>query len=381
MRFLHTADWHLGRVYHGVSLLEDQAHVLRDFVRLAGETRPDAILIAGDVYDRSVPPADAVRLLDETLTELVVGLAIPVVLIAGNHDGPDRLAFGASLLGRAGLTVRGPVDASVAPVRLRDAHGEVAIYPLPYAEPALVRSAFGEEALADHHAALGAQLRAIRAAHAAGTRSVVVAHAFVLGGSESESERPLSVGGSGAVGAELFAGFDYVALGHLHRPQQAGGEHIHYSGSLLKYSFAEAGHAKSVNLVEMDAAGRCTVERVALAPRRDLRIVEGTLADIIAGAAADPGRDDYLLARLSDSGALLDAMGKLRTAYPNALAIERPLHAGDGPGCAAADHRRIRIEDLFASFYAETAGRPLEPEAIATVQRIVGAIEQEARHA
>ncbi|CAL92816.1 exonuclease SbcCD subunit D [Azoarcus olearius] len=381
MRFLHTADWHLGRVYHGVSLLEDQAHVLRDFVRLAGETRPDAILIAGDVYDRSVPPADAVRLLDETLTELVVGLAIPVVLIAGNHDGPDRLAFGASLLGRAGLTVRGPVDASVAPVRLRDAHGEVAIYPLPYAEPALVRSAFGEEALADHHAALGAQLRAIRAAHAAGTRSVVVAHAFVLGGSESESERPLSVGGSGAVGAELFAGFDYVALGHLHRPQQAGGEHIHYSGSLLKYSFAEAGHAKSVNLVEMDAAGRCTVERVALAPRRDLRIVEGTLADIIAGAAADPGRDDYLLARLSDSGALLDAMGKLRTAYPNALAIERPLHAGDGPGRAAADHRRIRIEDLFASFYAETAGRPLEAEAIATVQRIVGAIEQEARHA
>lgn len=381
MRFLHTADWHLGRVYHGVSLLDDQAHVLRDFVRLAGETRPDAILIAGDVYDRSVPPADAVRLLDETLTELVVGLGIAVVLIAGNHDGPDRLAFGASLLGRAGLTVRGPVEASVAPVMLRDAHGEVAIYPLPYAEPALVRSALGEDALADHHAALGAQLQAIRAAHAAGTRSVVVAHAFVLGGSESESERPLSVGGSGAVGAELFAGFNYVALGHLHRPQQAGGEHIHYSGSLLKYSFAEAGHAKSVNLVEMDAAGRCTVERIALAPRRDLRIVEGTLADIVAGAAADPGRDDYLLARLSDSGALLDAMGKLRTAYPNALAIERPLHAGDGPGRAAADHRRIRIEDLFASFYAETAGRPLEPEAIVTVQRIVGAIEQEARHA
>lgn len=381
MRFLHTADWHLGRVYHGVSLLDDQAHVLRDFVRLAGETRPDAILIAGDVYDRSVPPADAVRLLDEVLTELVVGLGIPVVLIAGNHDGPDRLAFGSSLLGRAGLTVRGPVEASVAPVRLHDAHGEVAIYPLPYAEPALVRSALGEDALADHHAALGAQLQAIRAAHAAGTRSVVVAHAFVLGGSESESERPLSVGGSGAVGAELFAGFNYVALGHLHRPQQAGGEHIHYSGSLLKYSFAEAGHAKSVNLVEMDAAGRCTVERVALAPRRDLRIVEGTLADIVAGAAADPGRDDYLLARLSDSGALLDAMGKLRTAYPNALAIERPLHAGDGPGRAAADHRRIRIEDLFASFYAETAGRPLEPEAIVTVQRIVGAIEQEARHA
>lgn len=381
MRFLHTADWHLGRVYHGVSLLDDQAHVLRDFVRLAADTRPDAILIAGDVYDRSVPPADAVRLLDEVLTELVVDLAVPVVLIAGNHDGPDRLAFGASLLTRAGLTVRGPVEAAVAPLTLRDAHGEVAIYPLPYAEPALVRSVLGDDGLADHHAALGAQLRAIRAAHPAGMRSVLVAHAFVQGGSESESERPLSVGGSGAVGAELFAGFDYVALGHLHRPQQAGSACIHYAGSLLKYSFAEAGHTKSVNLVDMDAAGQCSVERIPLTPRRDLRIVEGELADLIATAATDPGRDDYLLARLCDRGALLDAMGKLRTAYPNALAIERPLHAGEGPGRAAADHRRVRVEDLFAGFYAEVAGHPLEADALATVQRIVGAIEQEARHA
>lgn len=381
MRFLHTADWHLGRVYHGVSLLDDQAHVLRDFVRVAAETRPDAVLIAGDVYDRSVPPADAVRLLDEVLTELVAGLGLPVVLIAGNHDGPDRLAFGSSLLTRAGLSVRGPVAAEVAPVMLHDAHGAVAIYPLPYAEPALVRSALGAEGLTDHHAALGAQLQAIRAAHPAGTRAVVVAHAFVQGGSESESERPLSVGGSGAVGAELFDGFDFVALGHLHRPQTAGSERIHYAGSLLKYSFAEAGHAKSVNLVEMDAAGRCTVERIALAARRDLRIVEGELADILAAAATDPGRDDYLLARLTDHGALLDAMGKLRTAYPNALAIERPQHAGDGPGRAAADHRRIRVEDLFAGFYAEVAGRPLEAAALATVQRIVGAIDAEARHA
>ncbi len=381
MRFLHTADWHLGRVYHGVSLLDDQAHVLREFVRLAAELRPDAILVAGDVYDRSVPPADAVRLLDEVLSELVLGLRIPVVLIAGNHDGPDRLAFGAGLLGRAGLTVRGPVEAPVTPLRLRDAHGEVAIYPLPYAEPALVKRALGADAIADHHAALGAQLQAIRAAHPAGLRAVVVAHAFVLGGSESESERPLSVGGSGAVGAELFDGFDYVALGHLHRAQQAGSAHIHYAGSLLKYSFAEAAHLKSVNLVDMDAAGQCTVERVPLVPRRDLRVIEGELADLVAAAAADPGRDDYVLARLTDRGALLDAMGKLRTAYPNALAIERPQHAADGPGRAAGDHRRIRIEDLFAGFYAEVAGRPLDAEALATVHRIVGAIEQDARHA
>lgn len=381
MRFLHTADWHLGRVYHGVSLLEDQAYVLRDFVRIAAERRPDAILIAGDIYDRSVPPAEAVRLLDAVLTELVAGLGIPVVMIAGNHDGPDRLAFGSGMLTRAGLTVCGPVTDRVVPLMLRDTHGEVAVYPLPYAEPALVRAALGDDSLTDHHAALGAQLQAIRTAHRAGTRAIVVAHAFVLGGSESESERPLSVGGSGAVGAALFEGFDYVALGHLHRPQQAGSARIHYAGSLLKYSFAEADHVKSVNLVELDAAGTCTVERIALAPRRDLRIVEGTLESIVAAAAADPGRDDYVLARLTDSGALLDAMGKLRTAYPNALAIERPMLQGAGDGRAAADHRRIRVEDLFAGFYAEMTGQPLEDAAAAVLARIVNAVDHEERHA
>ncbi len=379
MRFLHSADWHLGRVYHGVSLLEDQAHVLQQFVRIAADTRPDAILLAGDIYDRSVPPAEAVRLLDRVLSELILELKIPVVMIAGNHDGPDRLAFGSGLLQRAGLTVRGPVEMDAAPLVLRDAHGEVAVHALPYAEPALVRSACGDDAIADHHAALAAQTAAVRAAHVPARRSVVVAHAFVQGGAESESERPLSVGGTGAVGAGVFDGFDYVALGHLHRPQAIGGGRIQYSGSPLKYSFAEADHAKSVNLVDMDAEGNCAVERIALVPRCDLRILEGELAALVAAAAADPARDDYVLARLTDHGALLDAMGKLRSAYPNALAIERPTLIGDGPGRATADHRRTRIQDLFASFHEETTGVALEPAAQAALDRVVERLEQEAR--
>ena len=180
MRFLHSADWHLGRVHHGVSLLEDQAHLLRQFVRLAAELRPDAILLAGDIYDRSVPPAEAVRLLDLVLTELVQGLRIPVVMIAGNHDGPDRLAFGASLLGGAGLSVRGVVDAQAQAIVLHDAHGAVAIHALPYAEPAVVRAALGgtlrseddstAPVIDSHQAALAAQLRAARAAQQAGTK-------------------------------------------------------------------------------------------------------------------------------------------------------------------------------------------------------------------
>ena len=404
MRFLHSADWHLGRVYHGVSLLEDQAHALQQFVRIAADTRPDAILLAGDIYDRSVPPAEAVRLLDLVLSELILELKIPVVMIAGNHDGPDRLAFGSGLLQRAGLTVRGPVEMEASPLVLRDAHGEVEIHALPYAEPALVRSACGNDAIADHHAALAAQTAAVRAAQVPGRRSVVVAHAFVQGGAESESERPLSVGGTGAVGVGVFDGFDYVALGHLHRPQAIGAKRdpggagaatidasaspdawrrarIQYSGSLLKYSFAEADHAKSVNLVELDAAGSCTVERIPLVPRRDLRILEGELAALVAAAATDPAREDYVLARLTDHGALLDAMGKLRGAWPNALAIERPTLVGDGPGRATDDHRRTRIEDLFASFHQEATGVPLEPAAKAALDRVVDRLEREARSA
>lgn len=391
MRFLHSADWHLGRVHHGVSLLEDQAHILGEFVRLAADMRPDAILLAGDIYDRSVPPAEAVRLLDLVLTELVQGLRIPVVMIAGNHDGPDRLAFGAGLLGGAGLTVRGPFEPQARPLVLHDEHGAVAIHALPYAEPAVVRSAvagrYSEDAedtapaIDSHQAVLAVQLQAARAAQPQGARSVVVAHAFVLGGSESESERPLSVGASGAVDAALFDGFDYVALGHLHRPQQVGQARIQYSGSLLKYSFSEADHAKSVNLVELDAAGACTVERIALTPRRDLRIVEGQLDAILAGGAADPARDDYILARLTDSGALLDAMGRLRGVYPNALAIERPQLAGDGPGRAAADHRRVRMQDLFASFHRDTTGQPLDEAGAAVLDCIAERLEREARHA
>lgn len=424
MRFLHSADWHLGRVYHGVSLLEDQAHVLQQFVRIAADTRPDAILLAGDIYDRSVAPAEAVRLLDLVLSELILELKIPVVMIAGNHDGPDRLAFGSGLLQRAGLVVRGPVEMDAAPLVLRDAHGEVEIHALPYAEPALVRSASGDDTIADHHAALAAQTAAVRAAQVPGRRTVVVAHAFVQGGAESESERPLSVGGTGAVGVGVFDGFDYVALGHLHRPQaigtKRGGEsaagagrgdavevcrsadavdvadaanatnatnaaapwrsaRIQYSGSLLKYSFAEADHAKSVNLVELDAEGNCTVERIPLVPRRDLRILEGELAALVAAAPTDPARDDYVFARLTDHGALLDAMGKLRAAYPNALAIERPTLVGEGPGRATADHRRTRIQDLFASFHEETTGVALEPAAKAALDRVVDRLEQEAR--
>ena len=380
MRILHTADWHLGRVYHGVSLLEDQAHVLDQLVGLVRSERPDVVLIAGDVYDRSIPPAEAIRLLDETLTRIVVGEGTPVLLIAGNHDSPDRLGFGARLLAEAGLTVRGLATADVSPVLLRDRYGEVAFYPLPYAEPPLVRQCLEDESIADHHAAMKAQVERIRRLHDQSRRSVLIAHAFVQGGTASESERPLSVGGTGLVGAEVFEGFHFVALGHLHRPQSLAGGRIDYAGSLLKYSFAEVGHDKSVSLVELDGQGCVRLERLRLTPRRDLRILSGSLDEILAAAGDDPGRDDYVLARLTDTGALLDAMGKLRTAYPNALAIERPQFAGAGAGLeAGTDHRKVGLDELFEAFYREMTGRALDESARRLLHTEISALSQQER--
>lgn len=373
MRFLHTADWHLGRLFHARSLIEDQAHVLDQFVALVREVRPDAVLIAGDVYDRAVPPPDAVALLDDVLARIVVGERVPVVMIAGNHDSAQRLDFGARLMTGQGLHVAGRVGAQASSVTLHDAHGEVRIYALPYAEPAAVRDALGLE-LPSHEAALGAQLAAIRATHPAGVRSVAVAHAFVVGGAASESERPLSVGGSGAVAAGVFDGFDYVALGHLHRPQTLG-TNVHYSGSLLKYSLSEAGHAKSVSLVELDGAGVARIEPIALKPRHDLRLLRGDLATLIAQAATDPYRDDYVHAVLTDTGALLDPMARLRQAYPNALAMERAVLARSGSAREAG--RRLRELDtgaLFASFFREVADADLDVDQRRTLDDLLAAM-------
>ena len=382
MKLLHTADWHLGRVYHQTSLLDDQAHVLAQLVDLVRIEAPDAVLVAGDVYDRSVPPASAVRLLDETLTRIVRDLGVPVVMIAGNHDSADRLGFGADLLAAHGLTIRATPTAGTAPVVLTDAHGEVAIYPVPYADLAQYREIFGDEGIASHQDGMAAVLAAIRAQHPAHRRAILLAHAFVAGGAESESERALSVGGSGAIHPSIFDGFDYVALGHLHRPQNVGGPGVQYAGSLLKYSFSEVDHAKSAAIVTLDADGAVTVERRPLQPRRDLRILEGDLAALVAAGKRDPGREDYVLARLTDEGALLEPMARLREAYPNALAIERVVFGlGHGPQARTPDHRRATTHALFESFWQELTDGPLSDAERPVLAAIITAIEAAEREA
>jgi exonuclease SbcD len=331
--------------------------VLAQLVALARDAKVEALLIAGDLYDRAVPPTEAVVLLDEIFSRLVLDLEIAVLAIAGNHDSPERLGFGGRVLASKRLHVAGALSKAPPSVTLRDAQGPLEFHLIPYVEPSVAREVLGAPGLADHDATL----RAILGTIGARPRSVVVAHAFVVGGEASESERPLSVGGAGTVDASAFAPFAYSALGHLHRPQAVGRETLRYSGSLLKYSFQEAAHRKSVSVVDMDGAGACRIEEVSLVPRHDVRRLEGTLPELLAKGAGDPRRDDYLEVSIRGREALLDPLADLRRVYPNVLSLLRPdlQDSGDLRGASVDPVRQTEL-DLFASFFEQVTGGPID---------------------
>lgn len=380
MRFIHTADWHLGRLMHGRHLTEDQSYVLDQLYDLVQDFRPEALLVSGDVYDRPVPPAEAVTLLDDFLCRMVLDLKIRVLAIAGNHDSPSRLEFASKVLANRGLHLFGTIGAQTAKVTLADDVGPVIFYALPFAEPSVVREKLAEEGIRDHQTAMAEMIRRARKSHPDATRSVLLAHAFVVGAAVSESERPLSVGGTDSVECSNFKDFQYVALGHLHRPQTAGGPHLWYSGSLLKYSFSETSDAKGVNLVEMDGNGACRVEHVPLTPRRDVRRVTGFLKEILQGPSPGENPEDYLMVSLLDTGAILDAMGKLREVYPNVLHVERLCLGGQSRGCRdRTDHRKLNDADLFADFFSQVTGEDLSPDHAKCYEGVVDDLRRQER--
>ena len=382
MRFLHTADWHLGRVLHGADLVDDQACLLDQFVELARQEKPDAVIVAGDVYDRAVPPPEAVCLLDDVLSRLVGDLKMHVIVVAGNHDSAQRLSFGSRLFASGGLHIVGQPDVKSQPIVLDDEAGPVHIYPVPFAEPAVVRQLTGQQELHSHEAAMKFLLDSIRAQLPSGARSVVVSHCFVNGLSPCESERPISIGGAGMIDAGLFDNFDYVALGHLHRPQACRDERVRYSGSLMRYSFSEVDHDKAVLLVEMDSAGRCEVRERHLTPRRQVRCIEGELEQLLAGADADPAREDYLLVRLMDKSLIFDAMGKLRERYPNVLHIERPVLLGQSSSqMEKLDHRQMDDLVLFGTFFKQVTGEELTEEQSVAFRPLVEQLRARQREA
>ena len=393
MRLLHTSDWHLGRRFHGASLLEDQSAALDRIVQLACERSVDLVVIAGDLYDRAIPPAEAVSLFTDTLARLRQA-GIAVVAIAGNHDSHVRVSVYDPLLSALGVTIRGAVTRAAEPVLVEPADGgaAVAVYPLPYLEPmvdgprllarlepegradpgqAQAASAGAETAGAaepaagrfSHEATTRLALAGIRRdlARRPGSRSVLVAHTFVAGGESSDSERELSVGQVDRVGVEAFAGFDYVALGHLHGSQQLDGPRLAYSGTPLPYSFSEERQVKSVRIVELAADGTPAVEVVPLEVGRRLRTLEGTLAELCADPAFESARQARVRAILTDETLPLQAMARLRERFPHAVELRHQPPVVDH---AAAAERSLRIRDarspleLAGRFFADQQGRP-----------------------
>nr|WP_272919798.1 exonuclease SbcCD subunit D [Streptomyces sp. SID5468] len=346
---MHTSDWHLGRSFHRVNMLSAQRAFLDHLVTVARTERVDAVLVAGDVYDRAVPPLPAVELFDDALHRLAE-LGVPTVMISGNHDSARRLGVGARLMAPAGIHLRTDPEACATPVVLRDAHGEVAVYGLPYLEPALVRDALGA-ARGDHAAVLGAAMERVRAdlaARPAGTRSVVLAHAFVTGGAPCDSERDITVGGVAAVPADTFHGVDYVALGHLHGCQTLT-ERVRYSGSPLAYSFSEAAHRKSVWLVDLGARGEITAERVDCPVPRPLARIRGPLEDLLADPALDRHEDAWVEATLTDRHRPHEPMARLAERFPHILALAfEPEGAQDRDGVSYARLLHGRTDQQIA---------------------------------
>ncbi|MFD0169451.1 exonuclease SbcCD subunit D [Streptomyces decoyicus] len=341
MRFLHTSDWHLGRSFHRVSLLSAQRAFLDHLVETVRTREIDAVLVAGDVYDRAVPPLAAVELFDDALHRLA-GLGVPTVMISGNHDSARRLGVGSGLMEQAGIHLRTDPAGCGTPVLLADAHGPVALYGLPYLEPAMVRDTLGARR-ADHAEVLGAAMDRVRADLAdrpAGTRSVVLAHAFVTGGAVSDSERDITVGGVASVPAAVFDGVDYVALGHLHGCQTLT-ERVRYSGSPLAYSFSEAGHRKSSWIVDLDADGAVHAERVDCPVPRPLARIRGPLEQLLDDPEQTRHEESWVEATLTDTARPHEPMARLARRFPHIVSLV--FDPDEGPTRSLASYaQRLR---------------------------------------
>ncbi|MET3641710.1 exonuclease subunit SbcD [Rhodococcus hoagii] len=326
MRILHTSDWHIGRTFHGVDLLADQTRVLDAIAAVVAQRGVDVVVVPGDVYDRSIPSADAVAVCNRGFEAIRAAGAV-IVATSGNHDSPVRLGAGAAFAAAGGLHLMTRVSALDVPVVLDDDHGPVAFYGIPYLEPEITRTELGVPQARSHAEILDVAMAKIRAdldgrrAGAPGLRSVLLAHAFVVGGEATGSERSISVGGVETVSASAFDGVDYVALGHLHSPQTLA-ENVRYSGSPLPYSFGERSHRKAVWLVDVDAAGLATVERLDLPVVRGLSQLTGTLDELLSDAAFDSAEDHYVSAVLTDALRPVDAMRALQTRFPYAVHME-----------------------------------------------------------
>ena len=354
MRFLHTADWHLGRIFYGQYLTDDQAHVLENqFFSILKDEKIDGILLAGDIFDRAVPPIEAVELWDSIITRLAMDYNVPLFVVSGNHDGAERLEVGRSMLSRSGIHIWGSPHHALQPFEFEGADGKVAICPMPFSEPRRIGDALGLDATAskpvdidmtedslfsyvetDEQEPVSLNLHNydqmyqawsnhLRTQVPKGMRSIAISHAFVMGGDVGGSERTLSVGGSEQVSPQVFKDFHYTALGHLHGPQRMGADYIRYSGSPLKYSFDEHTQKKSFTIIDMDAKGKVDISTIPVEAKRDVVILEGYFEDLLNNKKLQAKhKDDYVQARLLDTMPIMDGMAKLRQVYHRCMTID-----------------------------------------------------------
>ena len=376
MKLIHLSDLHLGKRVNEFSMLEDQRHILLEILGIVEKEKPDGVIIAGDVYDKSVPSAEAVALLDEFLVRLS-GLGPEVYMISGNHDSAERIAFGGRLMTGSGIHLSPVFDGKITPVTARDAEGEVRIWLLPFVKPVDVRRAYPEEEIADYTGALRAVIRRMEIDPA--VRNVLVAHQFVTGAARSDSE-DVSVGGMDNVDSSVFDGFDYVALGHIHGPQHVGRETVRYCGTPLKYSFSEKDHVKSVTVVTLGKKGETEIRTVPLRPRLDMREIRGTYNELTLRANWEGTEvTDYLHVVLTDEEDVPDALARLRTIYPNIMKLDydnRRTRASAEVAAAEEMEKKSGIE-LFDEFYAAQNGQPMGEEQRAFAAELLERLKEE----
>jgi exonuclease SbcD len=383
MKIFHTADWHIGKTVNGFSMIEQQRSVLEQLIADVKRERPDALMIAGDLYDSAVPSAAAVDLLDEVLFELVIRCNVPVLAIAGNHDSPTRIDYASGIVKAAGLHIAGHLPTSWQPVVLHDEHGEVHFHLVPYADPVIVRDWFHDESIKSHDDAMRAITDHLRSQMKTGVRHVFIGHAFVTPNGEpadntSESEKKLNaVGGAEQVSATHFAGFDYVALGHLHRAHQVGSSHIRYAGSIVKYSKSEATHHKGYTVVELQADGSVQIEERSLVAKHDMRLVEGMMADIESRETSD----DYVFVTLLDDHYVVNFVDRVRKVFPNVMAVERRQAREQFLQTTKGTTERTNMSplELLHQFYQDIIEEPPSEQTIALFTDVMATIERKER--
>lgn len=386
MKIFHMGDWHIGKLVNGFYMTEDQEFIIEKIYEAIKKEKPDVVVIAGDLYDRSVPPVHAVELLNKTMKKIVKDLNTKVIALVGNHDSNERVEFASSLLCDSGLYIVGNLKRKIDKIVLEDEYGKVNFYPIPYADVPVVRDLFEDENIKTHDLAMQKIISEILNDFNEDERNIAVAHGYVTqmkednfeALEESDSEKPLSIGGTEYINSKHFEKFNYTALGHLHGPQKVESDKIRYSGSLMKYSFSEVNQKKGITIVDIDENGDVDIEIHNLKPRRDFRVKTGTLEEIIKGFDnSSENYEDYIKVILKDKGELLDPMAKLRSIYPNVMELTREERVSRNSSRNVATNIKEKSKiTLFKNFYEDIMDECCSEEEINVIEKIIEASEK-----